>query len=77
MISEYQKLHSDDQPGPGPSTQRVDTQEGSVERGSKPRQGRCGVCNPKGNKKFTARCSNCMNFICKLHRNVICINCCE
>ncbi|CAG5016227.1 unnamed protein product [Parnassius apollo] len=86
VISEHRKLDSDNQGTlSGTSIRRVDNteslrdsqidnEEGSQERATKAKQGRCGICKPKGDKKFTAKCSNCSVFICKLHRSLVCVN---
>ncbi|KAK3773718.1 hypothetical protein RRG08_001447 [Elysia crispata] len=41
--------------------------------------GRCGLCNWKDNKKGTAKCHKCCNFLCKDHiakkKFVLCSNC--
>ena len=41
------------------------------------KRGRCGVCHWKENKKGTAKCAQCSNFICKEHKvvKVLCKSC--
>lgn len=82
VVNEMQKLESNqpqaashmDQES-GNETEPHASSAHQATRAAAPRQGRCSVCKPKKDKKFAVKCTKCSNFICKIHRTIICDKC--